>query len=324
MKKSGYDVLGVGAPIVDQILQVSEHFLANIPGQKGGMEPISYEMLSSIIEASGSKPVMYPGGSASNVIRGLANLGRKCALVGSIGTDDAGKYFLHGLQQLGIDPLYAKTTIPTAQVLSLVTPDGQRTLRSFLGASQEMNEDNLDPTHFRDVRLVHIDGYTLFNKNLTQRAMQYAKEAGAIVSFDLANFEVVETFKDLINDLIKEYVDLLFANEDEASILTGFSAEQSCAALNNQCDIAVVMMGKEGCWVGHQNNLLKCKAYPVKPMDTTGAGDLFASGFIHGYFNKKPLEVCAHYGALTAAAVVQVLGAELPSETWASLRHQME
>lgn len=319
----GYQILGVGAPIVDQILLVSEEYLKTIPGLKGGMEVVDYPTLTKIIRESGSTPVFIPGGSGANVIRGLANLGRKCALVGKVGNDEIGKHLLHTIRDLGIQPLYIKTPTPTAQVVSLVTPDSQRTLRTYLGACQEMTGKDLDPTHFQDVALVHIEGYALLNEELVQRAMEYAKEAGAKISFDLASFEVAAKFRDTVVDLLWKYVDIVFANIDETKTLTDMGPAKGCSMLKDLCDVAVVSMGKEGCWVGHGEHMLRCPAYPVEPIDTTGAGDFFASGFLHGYLEGKPLEVCAHYGALAGAAVVQVLGADLTPEMWIELRKKI-
>jgi sugar/nucleoside kinase (ribokinase family) len=322
--KRAYEIIGIGAPIIDQILQVSEEYLATLPGRKGGMELIDSNSIDRIIKNSGSQPLMLPGGSGSNVIRGLANFGHSCALIGRIGNDEIGKKFIHGLKELAIQPLYTKTPTATAQVLCLVTPDGQRTFRACMGASQEMSDNDLDPTLFQDVKLVHIEGYALLNAKLAQRAMEYAKAAGAKVSFDLASFEIAESYRDTVVDLLWRYTDIAFANEDETSMLTGVNDPmRGCSLLKDLCKIAVVLLGKKGCWVGHQEKLLKCDAYPVDPVDTTGAGDLFASGFLHGYLSDLPLEVCAHYGALTAAAVVQVLGAEMAPQIWHQLREKI-
>lgn len=318
-----YDVLGIGAPIIDQILQVSEEYLATLPEKKGGMQLTHSDNIRQIIKDSKSKETAFPGGSCSNVIRGLANFGHKCALMGKIGNDELGGNFIKGLKELGIIPLYSKDLEPTAQALCLVTPDGQRTFYTYMGAGEKMNEEDLNPSFFQNISLVHIEGYALNNGDLAKRSMEYAKAAGAKISFDLANFNIAESFRESLADLLSCYVDIVFANEQEVSILTGATPKQGCSILQNLCSTAVVTLGKEGCWVGSHGKLLKYPAYPENPLDTTGAGDLFTSGFLHGYLSGFPVETCAHYGALASAAVVQILGAELPPEAWAKLKRQI-
>jgi|EndMetStandDraft_5_1072996.scaffolds.fasta_scaffold92357_1 sugar/nucleoside kinase (ribokinase family) len=315
-----YDILGIGAPFLDHILTVSDEFLTKIPGAKGGMEPVDYKSFLQILENSGSAVNLAGGGSSANTIKGLAQLGHRCALLGKIGNDQAGKTFLEEIKKLNIVPLLLPSSLATGQVLCLVTPDGQRTFRDYLGAGQEMQASDLKPAHFEGTKLVHIEGYTLMNEPLTQRAMELAKEARAKISFDLASFELAEHYKTQIVHLVAHHVDVLFANVDETRTLTGHEPKKGCAILKDLCGIAVVMMGKEGCWVGHEDQIMHFPAYPVEPLDTTGAGDLFAAGFLHGYLEGRSLRECAHYGALAAAEVVQIFGAAIPDETWEKLR----
>jgi sugar/nucleoside kinase (ribokinase family) len=324
MNSSTIEILGIGAPIVDRIIYITEEELADIPGNKGGMEAVDYETFIRLLSSHSEVSELIPGGSCANALRGLAQLGRRCALIGKIGNDKIGEKFLHDLQSLGIKPLCLKTASPTGQVLSFVTPDGHRTCRTYLGACQEMSADDLDPSHFQNVKLVHIEGYTILYPGLTERTMEYAKNAGALISFDLASFEIASAFKKPLIDLLGRYVDICFANNEEILALTGLSMKEGCSALNQLCSIGVVLMGKNGCWVGNQQTLIECPAYPVEqPLDSTGAGDLFASGFLHGFLDKKPLEVCAHYGALAGAAVVQIQGASLPTQQWKELQTHM-
>lgn len=317
------EVLGIGAPIVDQVIHVSDDFLAAVPGKKGGMEPISHELFCDLLRKTGQNPELLPGGSCANTIRGLASLGHTCGLIGKIGNDDIGAHFVDNLRHLGIASFYNKSRTPTGRVLSFVTPDGERTCRTFLGACAEMSADDLEPDRFQKVRLVHIEGYTLNYPGLTRRVMEYAKNAGATISFDLASFEIVELYKKEILDLLVRYVDICFANKVEAYELTRLAPEQACAYLKELCSIAIVSMNKEGCWIGQKTELLRCPAYPVEPLDSTGAGDLFASGFLHGYLTDKPLGVSAHYGALAGAAIVQLQGASLPQAQWEALKAQI-
>ena len=312
----GYDVLGIGNPIMDQILPVSEEYLSTISGAKGGMEPVDYESFLKIIKNAGRHPTLIAGGSGTNTIKGLAEFGEKCAVIGSIGNDALSKIYLSSLLKLGIVPLYTQCPIPTAQVVCLITPDGERTCRAYLGASLEMKADYLHPDYFEGVKLVHIEGYSLLNGTLTEKSMELAKKAGAKISFDLGSFEIASRYKQRIIHLISKYVDILFANANETKALTQLDAESGCGVLKDICEIAIVLMGENGCWVGSGNQKEQYPAFKADVIDTTGAGDLFASGFLHGHLTGKSLAECARYGALAGAAVVQTLGAEISQEGW--------
>ncbi len=320
---SAPEVLGIGSPFWDYILRVSETFLDSNTKVKGGVEMIDATTFRRLIDKAETPVTLIAGGSCANVIKGLAHLGHSCALLGKVGSDEAGKIYIKRMRELGIVPLLIPAQAPTGQVIALVTPDGERTMRDFLGASSEMRPEDLSPDAFKGVKWVHIEGYTLLAEGVAARAMQLAKEAGAGISFDLANFELVQRFKSEIIALVSRYVDLLFCNEEEAKILTLRDPPGSCALLRDLCKIAVVSMGKEGCWVASEEGEIRCTAYPVAPLDSTGAGDLFAAGFLHGYLTDKPLSDCASAGAKVAAAVVQVLGAEIPAVTWQSLKSEL-
>ncbi len=311
-----YEIIGIGGPILDQLLPVPDDFLENVPGKKGGMEPISYEGLKNIVAHSGAQSHFVPGGSARNTLHGLSRFGEKCALVGMVGDDERGKIYRQLLEEQGIESLLVESKTPTAIVLSLVTPDGERTMRTFQGASTEIRGHHLKPHIFEGVKLVHLEGYTLFNEDLTETAMRLAQEAGAKVSFDLASFEIARNFKEHILYLLDRYVDLIFCNEEEAAALLDKHEEAACDALAEICEVSVVLMGSNGCFVRKGSHKLHCPAYPVKPLDTTGAGDLFTSGFLHGYMRHYPIDICAHYGAIAGRAVVQVMGPVIPHDAW--------
>jgi sugar/nucleoside kinase (ribokinase family) len=317
------EILGIGAPIIDYVVMTTDDFLAQLPGEKGGMVPIDYETLLSILKNCKSPPLAIAGGSGANTIKGLAHFGHHCGLIGKIGNDTAGEKFLESMRALKIKPYLCKATTPTAQVACLITPDGERTMRTFLGATQEMTAQDLDPKVFQGVKLVHIEGYSLLNGDLTETAMQYAKDSGAKVSYDLGSFEVVKGHRERILGLLSKYVDIIFGNKDEIQALFQLNPEKGCTALSQLCETAIVLLGKEGCIVGTKSGQVHCPAFVVDAVDTTGAGDLFASGFLHGYLHGVSPEECARYGALTAATVIQAHGVDIPVETWQEIKAKM-
>lgn len=319
-----YSVLGIGSPILDYIIYVDDKFLAKVPGKKGGMEPVDYDTMHKIIKDAHEKPLITPGGSCSNTIRGLAHLGYRCALLGVIGCDPAAHQYMSYIQKIGIVPLFQTSKLPTSQVICLVTPDGERTCRAFLGASQDIHLDKITPELFKNVKLVHIEGYSLLQGALPEKAMLLAKEAGAKISFDLASFELVEQFKERIITLLSNYVDIAFANEQEIITLTGFSGEKGCEYLKGITETAIIKQSSQGSWVGRNSSLTHHPALDVEVVDSTGAGDLYASGFLGAYLAGKSPEECAAIGNSMGAAAVQVSGTELPVEMWEQLRKELK
>lgn len=318
------EILGIGAPILDHLLYVTEDYLEQIPGEKWGMEVVDFNAMVKIIEESGDVPEQVAGGSCANAIKGLASLGHQCIVTGKIGEDAIGERVKEHMQDLKINTSYLYSTTPTAHVACLITPDGKRTLRCYMGACSEMAPEDLDPQIFNGIKLVHFEGYTLLCPGLTHRGMELAKKAGAKISFDMGSFEMVKNFRELILTFLRDYVDVVFANQDEIHALVNNGPEEGCRFLSELCEVAVVMLGEEGCLVGHDNKVEACAAIPIKPLDTTGAGDLFASGFLHGYLLGLSYKECARYGAITGGTVVQFVGAEIPAEMWPKIKSLME
>ncbi|MGA8165327.1 MAG: adenosine kinase [Waddliaceae bacterium] len=314
------DVVGVGSPLLDHLIIVEEKYLDQLPGKKDGMEPVSYHDMIRIIEESRSLPQSIAGGSCANAIKGLASLGHSCAMIGKIGQDSVGQKVMESFHNLGILTLFRYSTTPTAQAVCLITSIGERTCRTFLGAGQEMTAKDLNPSHFSGAKLVHIEGYTLLCQGVAYRAMKLAKEEGAAISFDLGSFEVVETYKEHILELLEEYVDIVFSNTKETLALTGKPPKEGCGFLKNLCNISIVMVGPQGCWVGHRQEIFHCPAHPCRIVDRTGAGDLFASGFLHGFLLNKSLMESAKIGSILGGSVVEVVGAEIPPDRWPSVR----
>jgi sugar/nucleoside kinase (ribokinase family) len=316
-----YQVLGIGAPCIDYLINVDQNYV--LAGARGGSQLMNWKEIEGMVHSfHGQGVIMTAGGSCANTIRGLANLGEECAFFGKMGSDDWGRQFVGNLRKQHIIPLcLASETCRTQVCLCVITEDGDRTMRCDPGASVEITADDLYPELFQDVSLLHLEGYSLYVKDpqFVPTVMKMAKEAGVLIAFDLGSFELVNLMKDRIMDLLKNYVDIVFANADEVKALTGKNPEEGCKILKDLCSIAVIMMGKDGCLVGSGSEIYYCPGNPVVAKDTTGAGDLFASGFLHGFLNHLPLDMCGYYGNLIGAAVVEVYGAQIPSNKWKEL-----
>lgn len=287
------------------------------------MQEVDLETLHHLLERCQQKPLILAGGSGANTIKGLTRLGWQTALLGSIGNDAAGRTALSSLQEYGVRALFSPSDLPTTQVLCLVTPSGARTFRTYVGASRDLSTASVTPELFENVRLVHIEGYTIQYNGLVERVMQLAKAAGAMVSYDLGSHELVMAHQNRILGFLEHYVDVVFCNRDEIAALFNLDPEAGCARLRQLCKVAVVLLGKDGCIVGSGAGQRSWPAYRAKTVDTTGAGDLFAAGFLHGLLRSATLETCAQYGSLLGSSVIQVVGAEIPAETWDQLRDQM-
>lgn len=316
--------MGVGSPIMDLLALVDDSVLASVGGAKGGMEMMDAATMDRWVEALPGQVVTVPGGSASNTVGAMARLGVSAALLGKLGDDETSRHYSEKFLSLGGSSARFKVGKGrNGRCLSLVTPDSQRTMRTDLGAAATLTPDEIRPEDFEGVRHVHIEGYVLFNRDLFVRVLKLAKAAGCTVSLDLASFEVVGAAKDILPTLLKEHVDIVFANEDESSAFFGKTEDYRSHALafSESCRIAAVKVGKKGAHVASEGKIHDVAPLLVeKPVDTTGAGDLWAAGFLTGWLRGHDLPQCGRFGSILGAEIVRVLGAAIPDERWPEIK----
>ncbi|MDJ0622342.1 MAG: adenosine kinase [Desulfocapsaceae bacterium] len=323
-----YVIAGVGSPVVDQVAQVPNSFLETIHGEKGGMELVDEEELAILLASLPKSPISSPGGSAGNTIFALARLGLSTRFIGVVGDDVPGKYYRDAFVMRGGDSsrMLTRKTMPTAQCLSLVTPDGERTMRTHLGAAASLAIEDISSKDFSGCNHVHLEGYLLFNQELMRHILKEAKGSGCTVSIDLASFEVVHAAGQLLPELLDEYVDMVFANEEEAEAFAGTDNPETCLAeLSKYADLVAIKYGAEGAVIHRGEETCRVAAVPVREVvDTTGAGDMWAAGFLFGLGNGKPLEQCGNFGSMLGAAVVQQQGTDIPEVQWNLVLEQLE
>jgi sugar/nucleoside kinase (ribokinase family) len=313
------DLIGVGSPLVDLVLTVDDEFLTDhVPGAKGGMELVESDQLDHWLRKVRRTPVQSAGGAASNTTVGCAHLGLATAFIGAIGDDATAVFYREALIRQGVAPrLVDRPGVPSGRVLSFVTPDAQRTMRTNLGASQTLTVDDVAPAAFAGARLVMLEGYTLFNHDLTRAIAVNAKSAGCQLALDLASLEVVRFNRPILDELLDGLVDIVFANEDEAMAWNPAGPQAALEDLAARTGIAVVKLGKDGALVASGSDRI---AVPVEPVtqvvDTTGAGDTWAAGFLAGHLRGLPLHASATLGARCAAEVIQVMGATVAPAAW--------
>ncbi|MCC5788493.1 MAG: adenosine kinase [Opitutales bacterium] len=326
--KPKYDIIGVGSPIVDALAQVGEDFLSkHLTGAKGGMELVSGEEIARLAAEAGTSLVESPGGSAGNTIFGLARLGISSTFLGKIGNDQTGHLFTESFRKMGGDTSrLKKSEEPTGRCVSLVTPDSERTMRTHLGAALTLSPEEISEEDFQGCRHAHIEGYLLFNRDLLRHVLGCAKRAGCTVSLDLASFEVVQAAEDILPEILKEYVDIVFANEEEAEAFLGKgkSYPDMARELHEYCEIGVVKMGKAGSVVASREGVVEIEPLLVEDVvDTTGAGDLWAAGFLYGWLRSQNLAACGGNGSRLGAEVVRRMGTIIPPERWVELSREL-
>ena len=326
--KAAIKIVGVGSPIVDSIAQIDDAFLQTVEGEKGGMVLVEDATIKQIIERIPGAITRSPGGSAGNTLFALARLGAPAAFLGKTGDCANGQFYRARFAELGGDSSRFKIgSSPNGHCLSLVTPDGERTMRTDLGAAMTLQPDEIHPDDFAGCQHAHIEGYLLFNEALLRAVLAAAKEAGCTISLDLASFEVVQAAGDTLREILRDSVDIVFANEEEAAAFTGLSDDYPAMArtLAELCSIAAVKIGAEGAWIASGDQLFHAASVPAASViDTTGAGDLWAAGFLYGWSRQRPLADCARYGALLGSAVVQQQGTELPEAVWQPLQKEIQ
>jgi sugar/nucleoside kinase (ribokinase family) len=224
-------IVGIGSALVDYLVHEEDAFIAKAPGAvKGGMTLVDSDTIDKTVALAAKKPEVVPGGSACNTVVGIGNLGGQGRFVGKRGADELGDFFEAALKENQAEPVLFRAPTPTGRVLSIVTPDAQRTMLTFLGAAAEMSPEEVRGGCFEAAAVVHVEGYLLYNRELLMTVLEEARRAGACISLDLASFTVVEDSVDILEELVDRYVDILIANEDEARAFTGFTDEEQALA----------------------------------------------------------------------------------------------
>ncbi len=310
------DVLAIGNAIVDVIADADDEFLARTQMQKGAMRLIDEAEATRLYEAMGPARELS-GGSAANTVAGVASLGLKAGFVGQLADDQLGEIFSHDIRSLGVafeTPL--RTDVgATARCLILVTPDAQRTMNTFLGAAQRLSPDSVDPARVADAHILYLEGY-LWDPEEPRatmvKAMRAARAAGTKVAFTLSDSFVVERHRSDIWDLFRErQVDILFANEAEImSLAEHVSTEEAALAVAAHVPNVVVTRSEKGAFALAEGQRFSVGAEPIRVLvDTTGAGDLFAAGYLAGEARGLGIERSLKLGATCAAEVIQHYGA---------------
>ena len=316
-------VIGIGNALTDMLVNLSnDNVLREYQLAKGSMSLVDSEFQTAISKSLAGLPYSLSlGGSAANTIRAMAQLDIRCGFIGKVGEDNTGEFYVQALRNVGVAPYILHSENKSGKCVSLISPDGERTFVTHLGAALDLTADEIDAAVFDSYDYLYIEGYLVQDHDLIRRTIERAKEHGAKVALDLASFNVVEENRDFLRDIVAKHVDILFANEDEAH---AFSGEKDPAKalehIAQMCELVVVKIGTRGALIKHGEEQVHVGIMAAaKRVDTTGAGDFYAAGFMAGLCKGLTLRQCGTMGAIAAGKVIEVVGTTLSREAWSEI-----
>lgn len=317
-------IIGIGNALTDMLVNLSsDDVLHKYNIARGSMSLVDSKLQSEVSKAVAGRPYSLSlGGSADNTIRAMAQLGSSVGFIGKVGRDTTGDFFEQALENLGIKPVIFRGENRSGKCVSLISPDGERTMLTHLGAALELKAEEISADIFAGYDCLYIEGYLVQDHTLIESVIRTAKRAGLKVAIDLASFNVVEENLEFLQRLVGNFVDIVFANEDEARV---FSGEQepinALQYISELCELAVVKIGMKGAIIKQGEQVVHVGIMKAaKRVDTTGAGDFYAAGFLYGLTEGLDLRQCGTIGAVTAGKVIEVVGTTLADEAWDDIR----
>ena len=316
-------VIGIGNALTDMLVNLSnDNVLSEYQLAKGSMSLVDSQLQTAISKSVAGLPYSLSlGGSAANTIRAMARLGTNTAFIGKVGEDTTGEFYEQALRNLGITPYILRSENKSGKCVALVSKDGERTFVTHLGAALDLVAEDIDPVIFDSYDYLYIEGYLVQDHDLIRKTIERAKEHGLKVVIDLASFNVVEENRDFLRDIVEHYVDILFANEDEARAFSGESEPiNALQYISKMCELAVVKIGTRGALIKRGEELVHVGIMAAaKRVDTTGAGDFYAAGFMAGLCEGLTLRQCGTMGAIAAGKVIEIVGTTLSEEAWSEI-----
>jgi len=315
-------ILGIGNALLDVLLTLdSDETLTRLGMAKGAMDLIDESRMSAIHAAqAGLKRTEAPGGSVCNTMRSLARLGAMAGYIGKIGDDEEGRFYEQAVRDAGVTPYFVHTTGISGCSTVLISPDGERTMATYLGPAATLAADEIADETLAGYDCVYIEGYLISNDVLFLPVLQRIHKLGLKIALDLSNFNIVHGFGDLLRNVIPQYVDILFSNESEAEAYTGVNAERAIREIAKQVGVSVVTIGARGALAACGDEVVHIPATACTPVDTTGAGDNFAAGFLFGRSVGASLEQSARLGTLLSSYVIQTVGPQIAPDCWSEIK----
>lgn len=311
------DVIGLGNALMDFLIEVEDNKLLEFDLKRGEMHLVEEEKAKEILDKIEKEKLQIefvPGGSAANTLKGVAFLGGRAILCGKVGKDKHGLSYVEQMEEHGVKTRINKHPHKlTGHAVTFITPDAQRTFSVHLGAALHLEKDEIVDEDIISSKILHLEGYQLEGdtKETVLHAMEIARKHGTLISLDLADPGVIRRNKKLLMRVVQDYVDILFVNEKEAKEFTDKEEEQAALELGNYVKIAIVKIGERGSIVYNEGAMHYIAPFPATVVDTTGAGDTYAAGFLYGYCCGWTLEKCGKLGSLFASKVVEQKGVRI-------------
>jgi sugar/nucleoside kinase (ribokinase family) len=325
-EKKQYDIIGIGSPLLDVVINIEEEMLAKLKFKKGSMNLISEKESQKILKQfSHLKQAFALGGSASNTISGANLLGSRTAFLGVVGKDNFGKTYHEKMEKEGtLCQLSYHDKDSTGHVIILITPDGERTMLTHLGASLNLSKEHLKKAEIMGSKILHLEAYQLEDLNLRKtvlHAVKLAKSGKVLISLDLADVGLIRRNKKLFKKIVKEHIDIVFANEQEAGEFSGEKDSlQALHKIAESCRVAVVKLGEKGSLIKKGGKVFQIAPHRVKMINTNGAGDMYAAGILHGLVNKLDLQKAGKMASHVSALVVASASARLDKKHFGKIK----
>ena len=331
MKQQEHRVYGIGNPLIDIIVSVEEQDITDLGIHKGTMALISKNRMEELLLLSKERQTSYScGGSCPNTIIALASLGVDATLAGKVGDDENGVIYRTRLKELGVhDELVVTKEEMTGSTVILITPDSERSMNTFLGANRLYAEADVVEQTVAQADFFHFTGYmwdTQSQQSAIMKALRIAKSNQTVVSFDLADPFAVGRYREPFIKLIAEYCDIVFANREEARILfDNYDPYECCRSMGKLCRTAIVKNGKKGSYISHEGKVISIPVKgPVIPVDTTGAGDVYAAGFLYGQYHHYSIEESGIIASILAGEIITQRGAQFSNERAVHLKQLLD
>ncbi len=315
-------ILGIGNSLVDIMVRIdNDQILSELDLPKGSMQLMDKTRSNQVLDRVRAFEKSHSaGGSTANTIHGLGMLGAKTGFIGVVGEDEFGGSFVRDMINAGVDLHMIHSKNETGRVVALVTTDFERTFATHLGASAEFSHEFVSNFKYADYHYILIEGFLVQDHELVRTVAEKAKAAGLTTAIDLCSYNVVEANRDFLNEIITKYIDIVFANEEEAKALTGLEPRKALDEIASKVKIAVVKIGSKGSMIKSGEASWDIGVIDVSPVDTTGAGDLYASGFLYGLSEGKSLQTCGEYGAMLSGNVIEFIGSKMDKDRWNRIR----
>ncbi len=310
------DVIGLGNTIMDLLIEVNDEHLENLNLNKGEFHLTNHETATKLLQKIQQRqfPIKkVPGGSSANALKGIAFLGGKAILCGKVGSDNHGKTYIDEMNRLGVITRINSNSSVTGHALTFITPDAERTFSVHLGAAVELDKEDILEQDIKNSKVLHLEGYQIegSTKETVLHAVELARKNNTLVSIDLADPGVVRRNKEFLKELVKSYIDIIFVNENEAKEFTGLQEKEAAKELSKYVKIAIVKIGARGSLICQNEKITTINSYQANAIDTTGAGDSYAAGFLYGFCKNWSLKKSGQLGSLLASKVVEQIGVEM-------------